>query len=73
MVELNRQPQAALTYENDLQIVEGATHLFEEPGALEERRDPSWSLVHPTFEVSGRCIAVIWHTALSMAISARRR
>jgi putative phosphoribosyl transferase len=31
---LNRQAQAWLHCENDLAVVPGATHLFEEPGAL---------------------------------------
>jgi predicted phosphoribosyltransferase/alpha-beta hydrolase superfamily lysophospholipase len=32
---LNRQAQAQLTCENDLVVIPGATHLFEEPGTLE--------------------------------------
>lgn len=32
----NRTAHAALTCERELAIVEGATHLFEEPGALDE-------------------------------------
>ncbi|MCQ4084993.1 phosphoribosyltransferase [Streptomyces sp. RB6PN25] len=32
---LNRQAQAQLTCENELVVVPGATHLFEEPGTLE--------------------------------------
>ncbi len=36
VLELNRQALAALRSEKDLQVVPGATHLFEEPGALEE-------------------------------------
>jgi len=36
VIELNRQAQAQLTAENALTIVPGATHLFEEPGTLEE-------------------------------------
>ena len=35
VLELSRRAQAALTCENRLAIVPGATHLFEEPGALE--------------------------------------
>lgn len=35
VLELNRQAQSALTCESRLEIVKGATHLFEEPGALE--------------------------------------
>lgn len=34
VIDLNRQAQAALSCENRLEIVPGATHLFEEPGAL---------------------------------------
>ncbi|WP_322985186.1 phosphoribosyltransferase family protein [Streptomyces sp. S584] len=34
VIDLNRQAQAALHCENRLEIVPGATHLFEEPGAL---------------------------------------
>ncbi|MGW7366476.1 phosphoribosyltransferase family protein [Streptomyces sp. NPDC054841] len=50
VLDLNRQAQAALRCENQLTVVPGATHLFEEPGALEEvsalARD--WFTVHLT-------------------------
>ena len=36
VLELNRQAYAQLPAEKELAIVPGATHLFEEPGALEE-------------------------------------
>ncbi|HEY7295881.1 MAG TPA: alpha/beta fold hydrolase [Dehalococcoidia bacterium] len=36
VIELNRHAQAELHGEAELQIVPGATHLFEEPGTLEE-------------------------------------
>jgi putative phosphoribosyl transferase len=36
VLELNRQAQRHMRCENELAIVEGATHLFEEPGTLEE-------------------------------------
>lgn len=36
VLDLNRQAQTQLRCENRLEIVEGATHLFEEPGALDE-------------------------------------
>jgi putative phosphoribosyl transferase len=36
VIELNRQAQNQMTNENKLLIVQGATHLFEEPGKLEE-------------------------------------
>lgn len=35
VIDLNRQAQAALRCENRLEIVPGATHLFEEAGALD--------------------------------------
>lgn len=35
VLSLNRQAQAAMTAECRLEVVPGATHLFEEPGALE--------------------------------------
>ncbi|MER6998614.1 phosphoribosyltransferase family protein [Streptomyces sp. NPDC000410] len=50
VIDLNRQAQAALRCENRLEIVPGATHLFEEPGALDEvsalARD--WFTLHLT-------------------------
>lgn len=36
VLELNRKAQAQLTCRNRLEVVAGATHLFEEPGTLEE-------------------------------------
>ena len=36
VIELNEAAYAALNTEKDLAIVPGATHLFEEPGALEQ-------------------------------------
>ncbi|TJZ54461.1 phosphoribosyltransferase [Streptomyces piniterrae] len=36
VLDLNREAQAQLRCENKLEIVPGATHLFEEPGALDE-------------------------------------
>jgi putative phosphoribosyl transferase len=35
VLELNRQAQQLMKAPNDLVVVPGATHLFEEPGALE--------------------------------------
>ena len=35
VIEMNKQAYARLKCEKDLRIVPGATHLFEEPGALE--------------------------------------
>ncbi|NUT50426.1 MAG: alpha/beta hydrolase [Saccharothrix sp.] len=36
VLDLNRQAAARLTARWRIEVVEGATHLFEEPGALEE-------------------------------------
>ncbi|MFC4606789.1 phosphoribosyltransferase family protein [Streptomyces maoxianensis] len=36
VLDLNRKAQARLRCENRLEVVPGATHLFEEPGALEQ-------------------------------------
>jgi pimeloyl-ACP methyl ester carboxylesterase len=36
VLRLNEQARQQLTAERELQIVPGATHLFEEPGALEQ-------------------------------------
>jgi putative phosphoribosyl transferase len=48
VVELNRQARNLLTGEAELSIVPGATHLFEEPGALEEvaRLARGWFQTH---------------------------
>ncbi len=35
VLALNREAQAQLRCENRLEVVPGATHLFEEPGTLE--------------------------------------
>jgi pimeloyl-ACP methyl ester carboxylesterase len=36
VIELNREAYARLRCEKEMRIIPGATHLFEEPGALEE-------------------------------------
>lgn len=48
VVELNRQAYAQLRAEKELLIVPGATHLFEEPGTLEEvtRLARDWFVRH---------------------------
>lgn len=48
VLDLNRQAQAEMTCEVELVVVPGATHLFEEPGALEEvsRLAGEWFLRH---------------------------
>src|SRR5206468_3517941 len=39
VIELNEMAYGALTSPKELQLVENATHLFEEPGTLEEVAD----------------------------------
>ena len=48
VIELNRQAQARLGAMGELVIVPGATHLFEEPGTLDEviRHAANWFLKH---------------------------
>ncbi len=51
VAELNREALSRLSCEKSLEIVPGATHLFEEPGALEEvarlaRQWFEWHLGH---------------------------
>lgn len=48
VIELNRRAQERLVCENRLEVVPGATHLFEEPGALEQVADHAadWFAVH---------------------------
>jgi putative phosphoribosyl transferase len=48
VLELNRQAQAQLRCPSRLAVVEGASHLFEEPGALPEaaRLARDWFLAH---------------------------
>ncbi|MFF3455420.1 alpha/beta family hydrolase [Streptomyces sp. NPDC002730] len=50
VLDLNRHAQAELRCENRLEIVPGATHLFEEPGALDQVADlaRSWFVRHST-------------------------
>lgn len=36
VIEMNREAMASMSAEVELEIVEGATHLFEEPGKLDE-------------------------------------
>ena len=45
VLELNRNAQAKLRCAHHLTVVPGATHLFEEPGALARRRPPGLRLV----------------------------
>jgi putative phosphoribosyl transferase len=48
VIEMNREAMEQLRVEKELEIVSGATHLFEEPGALEEvaRLASGWCVRH---------------------------
>lgn len=48
VLDLNRKAQARLTCSNSLTVVKGATHLFQEPGALAEvaRLAKDWFVEH---------------------------
>jgi putative phosphoribosyl transferase len=48
VIELNQQALGRLSGERELRIVPGATHLFEEPGALNDvaRLATTWFLDH---------------------------
>ncbi|MEU2259026.1 phosphoribosyltransferase family protein [Streptomyces sp. NPDC019645] len=50
VLDLNRQAESALRCECRLAVVPGATHLFEEPGALDEVSDLArdWFMLHMT-------------------------
>ena len=56
VLNLNRQAQARLTCENHLEVIPGATHLFEEPGALERVADlaQGWFARHFTRPASAQ-------------------
>jgi putative phosphoribosyl transferase len=54
VIRLNKETYSLLNAEKDLKIIPGATHLFEEPGALEEVADlaAEW-FAHYLLPVSG--------------------
>ncbi|MFF5336459.1 alpha/beta family hydrolase [Streptomyces sp. NPDC013181] len=56
VLELNRRALAELRCESRLDVVPGATHLFEEPGTLDEVADRAraWFLTHLAREGSAR-------------------
>jgi putative phosphoribosyl transferase len=56
VIELNKQAQARLGGENCLAIIEGATHLFSEPGTLEQAADLArdWFIDHLVVASVGR-------------------
>jgi len=53
VLDLNRQAVEQLTCESELAVVPGATHLFAEPGALEQVADlaAGWFSTHFSREV----------------------
>jgi len=55
VVGMNRRAAAELRCEHRVEIVPGATHLFEEPGKLEEvaQLARSWFLQHVTADIHG--------------------
>ncbi|MFJ8660040.1 alpha/beta family hydrolase [Streptomyces sp. NPDC093795] len=53
VLDLNRRAGARLRCENRLAVVEGATHLFEEPGALEQVAELAGSWFTRHFGTSG--------------------
>ena len=58
VLQLNQQALAALTCEKQLAVVPGATHLFEEPGTLEEvaRLTAEWCARHLESRTGSRTI-----------------
>ena len=56
VIEMNRTALARLTCVKDLVIIPGASHLFEEPGALEQvaERALRWFLQHVTLNSDNR-------------------
>lgn len=56
VIQLNRQAQAQLRCQSELQVVPGATHLFEEPGTLDVAAAlaTSWFLSHLTGDGAAR-------------------
>jgi dienelactone hydrolase len=54
VLELNRQAQRALQCRNELQVIDGATHLFEEPGTLEAVAEAACSWFLEAFREQSR-------------------
>jgi len=54
VLELNRAARAAMTVDAELVVVPGATHLFEEPGALEHVADVAGDWLLRTLDRAGR-------------------
>jgi putative phosphoribosyl transferase len=50
VIELNRDAFAVLTCEKQLEIIPGATHLFEEPGTLDKVVDLAAQWFNTHFE-----------------------
>lgn len=54
VLDLNREAYTALSTEKELVVVPGATHLFEEPGALERVAEIAAGWFREHFEAAGR-------------------
>jgi len=55
VLDLNRQAREQLACENELAIIPGATHLFEEPEALEQvaELETDWFTSHLVTQAAG--------------------
>jgi putative phosphoribosyl transferase len=75
VLDLNRQAQTLLTCVNRLEVIPGATHLFEEPGALERVADlaQGWFTRHFARLASERAASRRNHAALAREAAARAR
>jgi dienelactone hydrolase len=58
VIDLNKQAASAMTAQVEMQIVEGASHLFEEPGTLEEvaRLAREWFATHLSARGAGNIL-----------------
>ena len=54
VLELNRRARAMMPGECEVLVVPGATHLFEEPGTLEQLRRLARDRFHSSSEDAGR-------------------
>jgi dienelactone hydrolase len=68
VLEMNRDAAARMTCEREIAVVPGATHLFEEPGALDEvaRLATDWFVLFPRRTVrEPRVESLPWSTRMS--------
>ena len=64
VLELNRQAQRAIPAETRLEVIPGATHLFEEPGALERVADLAARWFHAHLAAPGGARGAVLGTGL---------